>query len=312
MPCEPTKNLVIVHSPDYEDISDWAEVKRRIEEQAPDIEVRIVNNFSLNSVTARWQVKRPSLVFSASYLAAFKPKGGTIYAGRQMNKFEQIERLASRGLPVLPTMKLTREVAPTLPDMGRYVVIKPQGGGKGRGVRLVEARAVAARYEELTQGDARVMAVQPYVEHSVDGYPTEYRVLTLFGQVLYSARNRWGRTRPPLEEIAADPDGIIASNDKQFGRVRTISDDTEIIALGENAHAAFPECAVLGVDVIRETGTGRLYVMEVNPEGMTWHFSSGLAKRTFTPEHRRDVYAQFDGLDRVARLLIEKTRAEAI
>jgi glutathione synthase/RimK-type ligase-like ATP-grasp enzyme len=110
--------------------------------------------------------------------------------------------------------------------------------------------------------------------------------------------------------IASDPNGVIASNNRQFGRVRTVSNDAEIIALGEKAHAGFPECAVLGVDVIRESGTGKLYVMEVNPEGFTWHFSSSLSKNTFTAEHVRDLYAQFGALDRVARLLIEKTRAE--
>jgi hypothetical protein len=50
--------------------------------------------------------------------------------------------------------------------------------------------------------------------------------------------------------------------------------------------------------------------MEVNPEGYTWHFSSSLA-RTFTPEHVWEIYAQFGALDRVAELLIAKTRAEA-
>jgi hypothetical protein len=51
--------------------------------------------------------------------------------------------------------------------------------------------------------------------------------------------------------------------------------------------------------------------MEVNPAGDTWHFSSLLAKNFFTDAHVRDLYAQFNALDRVAELLIEKTRMEA-
>jgi hypothetical protein len=50
--------------------------------------------------------------------------------------------------------------------------------------------------------------------------------------------------------------------------------------------------------------------MEVNPEGLSWHFSS-VTSRTFTAEHIRDLYSQFNALDRTAELLIEKTRAEA-
>jgi glutathione synthase/RimK-type ligase-like ATP-grasp enzyme len=102
---------------------------------------------------------------------------------------------------------------------------------------------------------------------------------------LYCARNRWGVRRRPVAEIAADPLGVIASNNKQMGgRVRSICNDPEIIALGERVHQAFPECALLGVDIIRKSQTGQLYVLETNPYGMTWHFSSPLSK-TFDPQH---------------------------
>jgi len=156
------------------------------------------------------------------------------------------------------------------------------------------------------------MLIQPYIDHSENGYPTEYRVLTLFGHVLYCARNNWAVARPPLEEIAADREGIIASNNKRFGRLRMLCNDAEIIALGEQAHAAFPQCPVLGVDIVRDVETRKLYVIEVNPGGATWHFSSPSGKNLYTAEHRRNLYAQFGALDRTAQLLIEKTREEAI
>jgi len=238
-------------------------------------------------------------------------RSGTVYACRHFSKLEQIERLARQGLPVPLTATLTRDLAVDTARWGRYVVVKPLRGWMGRNVYLVKTADLFARYAELTLNDNRAMVIQPYIEHSENGCPTEYRVLTLFGQVLYSARNSWAMARPPLEEIAADREGIIASNDKHFGRVRTVCNDPEIIALGEHAHAAFPQCPVLGVDVVRDAETKKLYVMEVNPAGATWHFSSPLANNFFTAEHRRDLYAQFGALDRVAELLIEKTRQEA-
>ena len=94
------------------------------------------------------------------------------------------------------------------------------------------------------------------------------------------------------------------------GRIRSICNDAEIIALGERVHQAFPECSVLGVDIIRDSQTGQLYVLEVNPYGAVWHLSSPLA-RTFSPDHVRELYAQFNALDRVADLLIQKTRSDA-
>jgi len=58
------RNLLILQSTWEQDPSDWITIQHRIEREAPDIEVRIANNGSANSVTARWQVRRPSLVFS--------------------------------------------------------------------------------------------------------------------------------------------------------------------------------------------------------------------------------------------------------
>src|SRR5262249_3234678 len=214
-------------------------------------EVRIATNGARNSVTARWQSSRPSLVFSPYSMREYRPKRGTVYASRGFSKLDQIERLSRQGLPVPRTAKLTRDLTFDTAVWGRYVVAKPLRGAMGRDVYLVRTSEVAGRYELLTLNDTREMIVQPYVEHSEDGYPTEYRVLTLFGKVLYSARNCWGEPRRSLEEIACDPRGIIASNDKHFGRVRTVCNDPEIIALGEQTHAAFPECPTLGVDLLR-------------------------------------------------------------
>src|SRR5262245_13084 len=74
--------------------------------------------------------------------------------------------------------------------------------GLGRHVHLVQTAQVAARYAELTQHDTRDMLVQLYIEHREGGCPTHYRVMTLFGNVIYCARV--GRTTPhkTLEEIA--------------------------------------------------------------------------------------------------------------
>jgi hypothetical protein len=121
--------------------------------------VRIGNNEAANSVTRRWQVSRPSLVFSPIPLLAYQPRGGTVYAGRALSKLE------------------------------------------------------------------------------------------------------------------------------------------------------IPEIPVLGVDVVREAESKRLFIMEVNPKGDTWHLS--LLSKSLTEQQRRDRYEQFGALDVVARSLMEKTRADA-
>jgi hypothetical protein len=323
-----TRNLLIVQTVPEQDPSDWIAVKQRIERNAPDIEVRvadnryrksaieigeagIANHRQRNSATAIWQIQRPSLVFSPIRLMDYVPRGGAVYCGHVLGKDEQLRRLSSIGISTPRTAILSSASSFSRKDWGKYVIVKPSNLNSGVGVKLVRTIELSARYDELTAGFDDQFLVEPYIDHCEDGYPTEYRVLSLFGRALYCSRNRWGNKRPELAEIAADPLGVIASNSGMMGgRVRTICNDPEIISLGERAHQAFPECPVIGVDIVRESESGRLYVLEVNPHGAVWHLSSTLAKKA-DPVHVQELYAQFNALDLVADLLIQKTRSEA-
>ena len=303
------RNLLIVQTVPFQDPSDWVTVKERVERAAPDIEVRIATNGQPNSATVRWQVGRPSLVFSPCPLIDFVPRGGAVYCGQPYDKYEQARRLRSISI-LTPRTEILSAVSSFNPtEWSDYVILKPRRGNQGKGVKLLRTVDVRAMLEEFSAIAPDRYLVQPFIDHCENGYPTTYRVLSMFGRVLYCRRNRWGNRRPPLAEIAADPHGVIASNDTQMGgHVRAICNDSDVIALGERVHEAFPECPLIGVDIIREQQTGRLWVLEANPHGCVWHFSSPLPT---TPEHRRELYAQFNGLDRAADLLIQKTRAEA-
>jgi glutathione synthase/RimK-type ligase-like ATP-grasp enzyme len=210
------------------------------------------------------------------------------------------------------TVPLTPHLALDPAEWGDYLIVKPDDGRLGRDVRVLRTTDLPSRRAALTAAGMPPMLVQPYIPHIEDGFPTEHRVLTLLGRVLYCARNRWGQKLESLDAVAADPAGIIASNAKSQGeRVRALCHDPEIIALGERAHAAFPELATCGVDIIRDNRSGALTVLEVNTLGDTWHFSSRNSKGRYKPEYLREMYAQFDALERTAELLVEKTRAAA-
>jgi hypothetical protein len=307
----PTRNLLIVQTTPEQAPSDWIAVKQRIELNAPDIEVAIANNRHRNPVTARWQVRRPSLVFSPVRLIDFVPRGGAVYCGRIMGKDEQLQRLSSIGILTPKTAILSSASSFDPGEWGDYVIVKPNNMNSGNGVRLVRTVDLSARYDELTAIANDRFLVEPYIDHSEDGYPTAYRVLSMFGRALYCTRNGWGSKRRPLAEIAADPLGIIASNsDTPGGHTHSLCNDPQIISLAERTHEAFPECPVLGVDIIRDIQSGRLYVLEVNPHGAVWHLSSPFSKDA-DPAYVRSRYAQFNALDLAADLLIRKTRAEA-
>jgi hypothetical protein len=304
-----TRNLLIVQTTHLQGPSDWIAIKQRIERDAPDIEVRIANNGHRNSVTARWQVQRPSLVFSPVHFINFVPRGGAVFCGHILGKDEQLRRLSSIDVLTPRTAILSSASSFDPKEWGDYVIVKPNNENSGQGVKLVRTIDLRVRYDELIALANDQILVQPYIDPADDGYPTEYRVLTMFGRALYCVWNRWRNKRLPLAQIAADPLGVIATHALD-GNVRSICNDGEIIALAERAHGAFPECPVLGVDIIRDRQSGRLYVLEVNPHGAVWHLSSPFV-RDVDPEYVRARYAQFNALDRAADLLIQKTRTAA-
>ena len=163
-----------------------------------------------------------------------------------MGKDEQLRRLTSIGLSTPRTAILSPTSLLEPKEWGEYVIVKPNNSNGGKGVKLVRTIDLSPRYEELVGFADDRFLVQQFIDHSEDGYPTAYRVLTLFGRALYCTSHRWGTRRPPLAEIAANPLGEIASNTKRMGgRVHAICNDTDIIALGERAHQAFPECPLL-------------------------------------------------------------------
>ena len=309
----PTRNLLILHTPHFQDRADWETVKERIGARAPDIEVRIDNNLKPRPETGDWQTTRPSLVFSPFSLIGYRPRGGAVFAGRHMGKGLEWLHMAQGGLPVPPTVRLMPDLELNQDIWGEYVIVKPGLGTLGHGVRLLRTDEVGRRFAELTEDGRLRIFVQQFIDHvDGDGRPCAWRVLTMFGEPLTQAEHRWIEPRRPLAEIAADPAGRIASNAVEVPRKSRLVKDPDVLALARRVAAVFPRIPCLGQDIIRQTGTGTLYVLETNPGGYTGHLSSSHSRRPgIDPERVKARYAQFDALEVVAETLIARTRTAA-
>jgi len=320
---QPQLNLLILHTEGEQTLSDWNRVKEGVDRKAPEIETRIVNTSSFDEVARlrRWQGSRPSLVFSASGMRLYKPAGGTVLISGQIPEEQQYPRLAAAGVAAPKTLELMPGMLLNSTVWGEYVIFKPIGTAQGSNLRLVRTEDVAKRYSALTNihqikrpliiSKATRSLVKRYI-HSVDkrGFPIEYRVLTMFGSVLYAAMNRGTERRPQLAEFAKDFRAIPSSDEPSIKPHRTLEYNEDVLQLARSAAAVFPEAACLGIDILRESSTGELFVIEVNSGGHIWNFSSKRSQG-YNPAFRRSLYTQFNALDRTADLLIEKTRALA-
>jgi hypothetical protein len=210
---------------------------------------------------------------------------------------------------------LTERSRPDLSAFGPYVVVKPDLGGKGADVRIYRRHRVRWKPREARSGAGRGnddRIVQDFVY--TGPWPTSYRVVTLFGHALLCFRIQVSRMRAPLQgRYGFTPEwskgrGSIVSNGR--GCNIELEVDREVIDFAEKAHAAFPDIPLLGFDVVREQPSGRLYVLEVNAGGSTWHFSTQDVLR-LRREKGIDPYGQLDGLQVAACVLADRALATA-
>lgn len=299
-------NRAVNHHPSFE------EIRQLVADRAPDIDCRIIEDKRVRA--RRWAfATRPALVFSPLPLNKFRPVRGRVFAGRVLPKSDEYRALDAAGVPVPRWALLGPQQTPDLSDFSDYVVTKPDRGWRGADVKI--KRKGRVRYKAPPAGsssDADLTLVQEFVY--TGPWPVSYRVTSLFGRVLFCWRIEADRARRPLESPEAFAGGSqgggmsIVSSGK--GCVVTLCDDPEVLALGREAHRAFPGVPLLGVDVVRDVRTGKLFVLEVNASGYVWHLDSQTG-RSIQRDNGLDFRRQFGAIERAAEVLIEQTRANA-
>jgi predicted metal-dependent HD superfamily phosphohydrolase len=224
----------------------------------------------------RWQkfllATRPTFAFSPLPPKQFLLPRGVVACGANLSKSEEYAALERAGIPV-PRYRVLTEENPKpadLKELGEYVVLKPDRGGRGAKIRIVRSgRAKWEPVETKIGGQSEALVAQEFIY--TGKWPVSFRVTTLYGQVLWSLRQEADRSRTPLAGSDGDAfkkaGGVtVVSNSK--GCTMQLNFDAEVIAFAERAHAAaLPEVPLLGIDVIRDALTGRLYVVELNSVG---------------------------------------------
>ena len=307
------RNLVIVHEPDIQDMSDLEAIAHEIAALAPDIEVFIASNDIPSSTTRRQAARRPALIYSPTVLRRFQPLRGKIYAGALIPKHEQLRRFAAADLPVPEFAVLEGDLDLDPARFGAVALLKPTGfTSHGRGIELVRVEDFARRrwpqHPTVKASAESPMMLQRFID--TGEYPSHYRVLTFFGEPIFAFRAVSTLARPALdasrEILAAGP--IMAKH----GQRRLLTPvEPDVLELARRTFDAIPEVALHGCDIIRDVTTGRLYVLEINPGGNTWSFSSQWADLLRDELDMPDLAVQFDAWKTCARVLVERTRREA-
>lgn len=139
-------------------------------------------------------------------------------------------------------------------------------------------------------------------------------MLTLFGRPLFCALEHANEPRIDLGKAdeAIEASTIATQGIADYSRQYIY--EADVVELAAAAYRAIPEAALQGCDIIRDAETRLLYVLELNPGGNTWHFSSDHAREaraTQGPALERQRRTHLDAFGSAAHILAERTRTEA-
>ena len=295
---------LVVHNPRV-NAESFQEVAREVERVAPHIRARVIRN--KRDRLKRWaRTLRPTLTVSMVPLDRLRPVRGPVITGKKLGKFEDMERLEAAGIPVPRWKRILPGEKPDLPDWGSHVLVKPVGGARGAGIRVMRRGRVRHRDWGDDLGER---FAQEFIY--TGDWPVAYRVGTLFGRPLFCLQMEGAHDFPALAgaDRLGDHGGISVVASRRGCTYRP-AEDPEVVDLAVRACQAFPDVPLLGFDVIREQGTGRLFVVESNPAGWTWLISSE-AGREIQKTFGFSIRDAFGAIEVAARALAEETDARA-
>ena len=283
------RNLILVHrGKNYE--QDIGEIAGKVNALDRSITVyHLSAEVETDLPASAWQY--PTLTVSLSSKFRIPVRRGPILSNRAIGKLTQQDTFRRNGIPTPPALPYRpgMKLDPIL--FGEFVVLKPidlRMTSKGIGVKLFRRRTL----ENLT--GQQLTSVMPPGNYMVQRYIDTgaqfnwFRVCTFLGSPLYSFFAISKMVRPAL--TASDESlfaAVIASNFSTDQHIQMYAPPS-VIDMARNVHRAFPEIPLLGLDILIEEKTGRLFVLECNAGGNTWHFSSDVA-REWREAHGRQV-----------------------
>lgn len=311
----PQFNLAFYCFPKKEAIKDFRDAGALIEARAKDIKVSVLSTASvLTTLRTPTIATRPTLSIELDRLKWLRPLRGARLVHQRMGKIEEMSVFDKAGLPVpgwteiVPGIKLDPAI------WGPYVVVKPSHGKRGAFVRITKTGRVhytaPADYPEDHPGRRGPMIAQRYIH--TGRWPTAYRVLTYLGRTLmaiqYEGRKDFAAMERPDGFRHGQGPSIIAS---AKGCTIGLTAEQDVLDLAAQAHAVFPTIPSLGVDILRDEVTGKLYLIEINPSGNSW-LLCGTTGRSYQEQFGLNFYEQFGALDIIAESSIEATRRLAV
>lgn len=319
MPLFSPVNIILVDQRGRLDWRDLRYIAKRIVARSRLMKVHIVSPNHSAAVLSPEVWKLPTITVSFGPTGNFNPPRGVVFTNRAISKTMQAARLSEAGVATPKTAAFQFGMRLDPEQWGEFAILKPASlrlTSKGKGIYLYRTgRLAALKQESLPLGHmARraPMLVQQFID--TGEHPSKQRVTTLFGEPFHWARSKLRCGRPPLTSSDEVLDAAVVSTgtsgERDWSHEMPAAD---ILELARRAGAVFSGTPLLGLDILRCAGTGKLYVLEINAGGNVWHYSSpaAAAERAEHPERFPNQNQKFRSFDIAAEILIKKAIVSA-
>ncbi len=309
-------NLILGINFKEQNPNDFVRIKERIAILAPEIRTTIVSVNRFNVLTRiRCAFGKTLLVLVNGSRKMNVFRGHVIKPGA-VGKIEGYRTMEAIGIPIPKWTEIEPDMALDPAEWGDYVVVKPDKGSRGAYVTPVRTRRVRHKKAEDLPADhpGRLGPLLAQRLIYTGRWPVSYRVMSVLGRAVYCVKYEGSQAKPPLESANSFRNTVDQKSISILATARgcriTMANEPDIIDLAIRAHAAFPDVAMLGCDIVREESTGRLFVLEANQEGCVWHLSTRMGIE-MQSDFGLDFYGQFGAINSIAEALIKATREKA-
>ncbi len=304
-----SRGLIIVFRD--ESAQDFKDISKRLTKLDPTIKVLGFGNKIDSSKIPRGFFEIPHLVI---YLVNPPPVNFEHYspklAVKYLDKVQENLLLKEKSINYLALenfnwgMTLDREI------FGDWVVIKPANKtSTGRDINLIRRDEIPILKLNDFPSDHLIHQDEYLVQKFIycGDRPTHFRVTIFLGKILFSSRaisrNSYPSKNSSLQERLRTS---IASNFREY-RTTELYIDIEVNQFALSVAKNFQDLPLLGIDILRNNDNQKLYVLELNSGGNTWHFSSESGKGyRFDLGGRNLMIKQYDAWDQAAMALLEK------
>ncbi len=248
-------NLIIIAQRQAQDWRDFADIAQEVVKSAPDVFVQLVSPKDTAAALDDQKWQRPGITVCVGPPGDFIPRRGPLFHSSPVKKLDQYSRLKNAGIPTPHTARFEFGRDYSESEFGEFVILKPLPlmlTSKGSSASLFRTR----RLRELKIGDfpqehfihSAPALVQGFVDTGL--HVSKWRVLTMFGDALYSSTSVSALPRAELDAADAEIEASVVeprtrSNteaDTEGLRDRLAKDDEIAAVCAAHRIACFRRC----------------------------------------------------------------------